>query len=324
MQWGAFGLQTAATCPTNYVMRDPYPRALVNKPVNFRLLLDEQYRFSPSKAGSWAAPVSPVNINSADLAEPDGAPKYEGLFRKVTIGLRGRRLEAGEEWFGYKAITPTWTFNTGNGERTWNGSSGGSLQQKNVTSTFMYQTSSAGLPSGGRAFDSNSKQILNAYTLPAYQVQLETACGFEWAMNWEISVKDKIVKDPPTAPCYVPSVAQPAPANPATEGCPAGQVANGRWKYKWEMRAATDCGDGVLAFEGWCGQDMKHYGVWALPYSIRRNTTEGGVFKGTTYWSPQAGGIKVPVIEVQTVMRDECVANGTCSPPTAPGASLAP
>ena len=325
MQWGNFALTTSATCPNNYVIRGPYPRALVNVPVNFKLLLDDQYKYSPSQAGNWTAPVSPVNIDSADMKEDDGAPKLEGLFRNVKIGLRARRLEAGEPWFGYKAITPTWTFNVGaNGERTWNSNNAGDLQQKNVTATFTYQTSSAGLATGGRAFDSNSKQILSAYTLPAYQVQLETSCGFEWAMAWEVSVKDKIVKDPPTAPCFVPTVAQPAPTLAATEGCPAGQVATGRWKYKWDIKSSSDCGNGVLANEGWCGQDMKYYNLLPLPYSIRKNTTEGGVFKGTTYWSPQGGGIKVPVIEVQTVMREACVANGTCSAPTAPGASLSP
>lgn len=141
-------------------------------------------------------------------------------------------------------------------------------------------------------------------------------------MAWEVSVKDRIVKDPPNAPCFVPSQAQPAPANPATEGCAAGQVANGKWKYTWQAKAATNCGNGVMANEGWCGQDMKHYGLLPLPYAIRKNATEGGVFKGTTYWSPQGAGIRVPVIEVQTVMRDECVASGACGAPSVPGGSV--
>jgi len=325
MYWGNISLTTSASCPNNVVLRDPYPRALVNVPVNFALQLDEQYRYGPNKAGNWTPQSSPQNIDSPELAEADGSPKYEGLYREMKIGLRTRRLDAGEPWFGFKAITPTWTFNNGvNGERVWNSNKADDLVQKNVTSTFRFQTSSAGLATGGREFDSNSKTIGNGYSLPAYQVQLETACGLEWAMTWKASVKDSIVKDPPDAPCFAPTAANPAPAVAATVGCPDGQVATGKWKYKWEEKNSTDCGDGVTALEGWCGLDMQYYKMQPLPYQIRKQTTEGGVFKGSTYWSPNGAGIRVPVVEVQTVMREACVANGTCSPPSAPGGSLAP
>lgn len=327
MNWGDIRLTTSAVCARNTVMRNPYPRTLVNIPVNFKLLLDDQYRYGPSKTGNWTAPASPSNIDSTDLMDTDGTPKLEGLYREMKIGLRARRLDAGEPWFGYKAITPTWTFNTGaNGERVWNPSKSSDLVQKNVTATFTYQTSSAGLATGGREFDSNAKAIANSYNLPAYQVQLETACGFEWAMDWKVSVKDTIVKDPPTAPCFTPDATHPSPAIAATNGCPTGQVATGKWKYKWETKKSNDCGDGVMAVDGWCGMDLKYYKLTTsgFPYLVVKGATEGGVFKGSTYWSPSGAGIKVPVVEVQTVMREACVANGTCSPLTAPGSSLTP
>jgi len=325
MEWGNLTLTANAVCPNNMVLRSPYPRTLINVPTQFTLLLDDQYRYGPSKTGNWTAPTSPINIDSAALKDVDGSPKIEGLFREMKIGLRARRLDAGEPWFGYKAITPTWTFNSGaSGERVWNSNKAEDLVQKNVTATFTYQTSSAGLSLGGREFDSNSKTIANSYNLPAYQVKLETACGFEWAMAWEVSVKDKIVKDPPDAPCFTPDETNPSPSIAATEGCPTGQVATGKWKFRWQPKTSIDCGDGITAVEGWCGMDMKYYKLLPLPYAIRKVTTEGGVFKGSTYWSPAGAGIAVPVVEIQTVMREACVANGTCSPPSVPEYSVVP
>ncbi len=325
LHWGPFALTTNATCPNNMVLRDPYPRALVNVRTNFELLLDEQYKYGPSKAGNWSPEVSPENIEDENLKDKDGAPKFEGMRRNVRIGLRAKRLEAGEMWFGYQAITPTWTFNSGlNGERAWNNSKGGDLVQKNVTATFTYETSSYGLATGGREFDSGTKKILNTYNLSAYQVQLETACGFEWSMSWELSVKDRIVKTDEAAPCWLPDEAHKAPPIAASEGCPPGQVADGKWKYKWESRISSDCGDGIEAIEGWCGQDMKKYGLLDKPFAIRKITTEGGIFKGDKYWSPAGAGIRVPVVEVQTVMREQCVAENSCSAPVASSASLVP
>ena len=205
MEWGSLVMRANAVCLNNTILRNPYPRTLVNVPTNFTLLLDDQYRYGPSKVGNWTAPASPANIHSSDLQNTDGTPKYEGLYENMKIGLRARRLEAGEPWFNFKAITPTWTFNAGtNGERVWNSNKAEMLVQKHVTATFTFQTSSAGLATGGREFDSNSKTIANSYNLPAYQVQLETSCGFEWSMAWEVSVKDTIVKDPEGAPCFTP------------------------------------------------------------------------------------------------------------------------
>jgi hypothetical protein len=51
-------------------------------------------------------------------------------------------------------------------------------------------------------------------------------------------------------------------------------------------------------------------------YEVRTHTVSGGTFKGVEYWD-QPAGIWVPVLEIQSVLREECVARGTCAPPSA-------
>lgn len=52
-------------------------------------------------------------------------------------------------------------------------------------------------------------------------------------------------------------------------------------------------------------------------YAVQTQTLSGGQLQGQTYWdAPEA--IWVPVIEVQTVMRDQCAATGVCPTPDPP------
>ncbi|NJM41527.1 MAG: hypothetical protein HC853_12565 [Anaerolineae bacterium] len=54
-----------------------------------------------------------------------------------------------------------------------------------MTATFVYATSSYGLASRGRAFDFVNQKPSTLYNLPAYQVNVTTSCGHEWALRWQ-------------------------------------------------------------------------------------------------------------------------------------------
>jgi hypothetical protein len=92
------------------------------------------------------------------------------------------------------------------------------------------------------------------------------------------------------------------PAGTSNEGCAPGWVSPGNWQYGWATVQTP-----------WAGVNMTQMG-YPVPYDVRSRTRSAGMFRGQMYIdSPD--GVWVPVVEVQSVLRDECVAAGTCAPP---------
>jgi len=214
--------------------------------------------------------------------------------------MRSRRFNGGENWLGQTAPPPQWVFS----DRDWNTGSLPRVQNGHQAS-YVYQTASAGLETRlGRAFDTVRRAPADRFDLPAYNVALTTYCGHEWRATVTLSTR----LWHPTGPCFetrlMPDGKTFEPEGTSNEGCAPGWVSPGYWTYGW-ANFATD----------WAGIDMRSVGR-STTYDIRTRTLSGGIFKGQEYWDTPAG-IWVPVIEVQSVMRNECVAEGSCEPPRA-------
>lgn len=284
------------SCPINEVTRAPYPRSLVN--------VETQFTLAPPNTsnGTTSAPQSPANLDW--YLDSHGNPTEEGyragIWKNLSMTMRSRRFNGGELWFGQIVPGPTWTF----ADRDWNTGVLPRVQQ-GASATYIYQTSSADLDTVfGRSFDMVNKQPGDTYNLPAYGVTLQSACGHEWKSNFEIAARQWTK----TGPCYptrlLPDGKTYEPAGTSNQGCNPGWVAPGYGVYSWREQATS-----------WAGIDLRFAGR-TTPYDIRMRTQSGGTFDGQTYWD-EPGGIWVPVLEVQSVLRDECVANGSCVPPTA-------
>src|SRR4029453_10438884 len=99
------------------------------------------------------------------------------------------------------------------------------------------------------------------------------------------------------------------PPGTSTEGCSPGWVAPGHWVYSWSS-FSTD----------WSGVDMTLTGL-STTYDVQPHSVSGGFYYDNVYWDSPSG-IWVPVVEVQSVLRSRCVADGTCAPPRAEPNSL--
>ena len=290
-------------CPINEVMRAPYPRSLVNAETTFML---EPHEYNVIE-GVFSAPQSPANLDH--FLDDDGLPSEDGysagIWKNLRLVMRSRRFNGGETWFGQTVPRPQWVFT----DRAWND---GPLPatQSGQQARYVYQTSSAGLPTTfGRGFDAASKAPSTRFDLPAYAVNLTTYCGHEWKVEVELATRTWNR----TGACYAtrinPDGSTETPAGTSNEGCDPGYVAPGEWVYGWENNTTA-----------WAGIDLTQIGR-PTTYDFRTRTTSGGVFKGREYVDDPTG-IWVPVIEIQSVLRDECVAAGTCAPPQAePGST---
>ena len=247
------------TCPINTVLRAPYPRAIVSVATTF-MLSDAVY--SPNEQGIWSDPITPhkdVNYSPSGLGPP---------WRRLQIGLRSKRLYNQEDWLGDTAPKPTWQFE----DRAWNLPAQFPTTQTGPTAQYVYQTSSAGLPEYGRAFDQDNSRPADAYDLPAYAASITTSCGHEWALRWQELMSN-------TGPSGV--------------------------TFYWQDETID-----------WQPIDLQTITGTQLStsYAIQTQTLSGGQFQGQAYWdAPEA--IWVPVIEVQTIFVDICVATGACPTP---------
>jgi hypothetical protein len=291
--------QINTSCPVNEVKRSPYPRALVNVPANFTL---DPVDYT-SIAGTSSNPQSPANL--AQFVDAQGNPTelgYQlGVWMDLVLTMRSIRFNGGESWFGQIVPKPQWTF----ADRTWNTSAPQPTHQEGTQATFVYQTSSAGLDTTqGRAFDMVNKVPADTYNLPAYNVTLQTFCGHEWKMSYRVAVRSWHATGACAPSLILPDGTTYAPPGFSSEGCSAGLVAPGTFVYAWQM-VNTD----------WTGIDLRQKGD-PTSYAVRTKARPGGIFNNLDYWD-NSTSIWVPVIEVQSVLRDECVAAGTCQPPTA-------
>jgi hypothetical protein len=292
------------TCPVNKVNRSPYPRSLVNVETNF--ILDPPENISIVNT----APQSPANLSSFvdENGDPTKAGYKAGVWKNLVLTMRSRRFNGGENWFGQIIPPPQWTFD----DRTWNINKGRyPARQAGTETTYVYQTTSAGLNTVfGRGFDIVNKKPSDNYNLAAYGVSVETYCGHEWKES--AMVADRTWN--PTGPCYetriLPNGKTLEYGGTSNEGCEPGFVSPGDWTYSW-----------VQVETPWAGVDMRQKGD-PVSYDVRSFTRSGGFFKNRITgveeaYTDEPAGVWVPVVEVQSVLRDECVANGTCDPPKA-------
>lgn len=296
----AYYIAAQVSCPVNEVLREPYPRTLVTLPTRFTLLPNSDYAENWSSRGDMA---DPYYYEVAHVADPVkgieiGDPVHDGEFRNIRIGVRAQRKPAFSTWIGQSVPDSLFEFQ----DRGWNG---GHRQyptsQRGSVVAFEYETSSWGLPIGGRAFDfTQQKPAAADYSLPAYTAQTTTYCGFEWDITWEYSAGEEHSFEQ----CRWYGL--PTPSN--TRSCGAG---NG-WAqavgtiYKWHTYEL-----------GWTPVDARLSG-YPNTYVAMTGVKSGGKFKNVIYWDDGGpGGIRVPVVEVQSVLREPCVYDGSCQPPTA-------
>lgn len=296
----AYNIAAQVSCPINEVLREPYPRTLVTLSTRFTLLPNQQYNEAWSPRGDMS---DPYFYEVVPVADPDkgievGDPKHDGEFRNIHIGVRAQRKPAFSAWIGQTVPDSLFEFQ----DRDWNG---GHRQydtsQRGSVVAFEYETSSWGLPTGGRAFDfTQQRPADNDYSLPAYTANVTSYCGFEWNITWEYSAGEEHTFES----CRFYGL--PIPSN--TRSCGAG---NG-WAqavgtiYKWHNYEL-----------GWTPVDARLSG-YANTYVPMQGVKSGGKFKGQTYWDTGGpGGIRIPVVEVQSVLREPCVYDGSCQPPTA-------
>lgn len=301
------GASTETTCPINQVLRAPYPRALVNAETNFFL----QPAIYNSESGYLTAPQSPDNL--IDFIDADGNPTEAGynaaVWKNFVLAVRSRRFNGGENWFAMAAARPGWNFS----DRAWNNGPDPRTQE-GATARYTYGTSSAGLATrNGRAYDLASRAPADAYTLPAYRVDIQTSCGHEWR-GWADLAQRAWHK---TGACSagIPLPDPPGgwwhPEGTSGEGCPPGEFAPGYYTYFWATFSTS-----------WAGINMLQTGR-DTTYDLQNAAEGGGQVNNTLYWDANSG-VWVPVVEVQSVLRQACVAAGTCAPPVAEPGSLAP
>jgi hypothetical protein len=308
--------ETLTTCPVNKVIRAPYPRTMVNVDTNF-MLEPQEYN---NIAGYPSTQQSPANLG--DFIDGNGNPTEHGyqvgIWKDLQLIMRSRRFNGGETWGSDRDLSgaprakqiapkPQWIF----ADRDWN-TGPYSKVQEGQHATYLYQTSSADLNTVfGRSFDMVNKVPGNDYNLPAYGVTVKTFCGHEWKVVVKIATR----KWQPTSACFatviLPDGKTFEPDGTSNQGCEPGFVSNGSWTYAW-MDFATE----------WAGIDLRDIGR-ATSYDVRTRTISGGLYKDQEYWDEPVG-VWVPVVEVQSVLRDQCVAAGSCAPPKAPTATVAP
>ena len=303
-----------STCPTNVVLRSPFPRAMVNVPINFFLQPLQPNNYDDIN-GHSTSPVSPKNLLTDQLVNATtGLPTEKGyaagVWQNLVLTLRSHRFTGGESWFNETVPQPKYTFS----DQPWNTPALPSVQT-GITATYIYKTSSYGLNTTfGREFDMVNKQVTHVYDLPAYEVQSTTYCGHDWKASVQLAQRNW----QKTGSCYqtilYPDGTTFTPAGTSNEGCNPGWVAPGNWVYSWRTYT-TD----------WSGVDMTLTGL-STTYDSQPNSVSGGIFDNATYRDDEDGvnGIWVPVVEVQSVLRGKCVADGTCAPPVAEPGSIAP
>jgi hypothetical protein len=149
---------------------------------------------------------------------------------------------------------------------------------------------------------------LGPWQNPAYQVRVPTYWAAEWALQWKQWERvPGCMED--TCTC------QSCPEGETCSGkcdCRAGRPAG----YCSGEREYCDCEDKyewVDHFDGWHVIDVSAYrpGPW---YETSYSVYSGGEYPGCAfeYGAGTGTAVPVPVIEVQSVIRDACVLDGTC------------
>lgn len=308
LSWG-YDIVAWALVPPHQVRVSPFPRWLVGTPGSLSLVREPQYAThggsnGPGGAGGfWSnrAHIPADGTLPLDYDDPD-----PGDIRDYAIGVRWRMVYPGQSLFGGQTVPEScWTF----GERDWNGGGGacGEIVQ------HTYETSSFGLPANGPRFDYDASgcERVGPWTLDAYQVQVPTHWVVEWAdeywrweqVGWEWGDCQCAEEEPPGS---VPHTSDGCSAPPGI--C----IQPGEWYGKLGVPRY----DWVHHFIGWYPIDLRDYGspTWfETSYQVTTTGLGGNWCPGHLYADPTPGNtVRVPVIEVQSVIVDQCRLDGTC------------
>jgi hypothetical protein len=291
-------LAVATECPVNSVLRDSYPRVLVNTDIQFLL---EEDQWSPSTGGNASTPISPNGI--AQFIDADGAPTRTGIWRNFVLRARSQRFNGSdlESWFGQRPAKPFFHFPD---STTLSGAGGYKPEQEGALAVYRWQAASANGQPRGRRYDVQSDSLTNDYNVPAYQVTVRTSCGHSWSASWETAEEYQEF----TANCQI--TPDPLPADWTRNGCAnPGDAHPFVRKFRW----ATLSTGGT-----WQGIDMRTLPVAGLQtsYALQYASRGGGYFQsaGEPVYDP-IGEMWVPVVEVQSVLRgDECVTDAERCP----------
>ncbi len=153
------------------------------------------------------------------------------------------------------------------------------------------------------------EQVPEVWDMPAYQVRVPTYWGAEWKVKWE--VWEEVGRE---GEC----VCLGEPGEHECEGEP-GLCIRGTEHEHWAW-IQEPVYDWVQHSEGWHPFDLRDFGEPTWYYeSWAVITTGAGPWCEFEYADPNPGDtVRVPVIEIQSVLRDPCVFYGNC-PPGYPG-----
>ena len=252
--------------------------------------------------GFWS---DTVNL-PPDLDVDNPAP---GDIRDYRIGVRWRMLLPGDATFSPGAPPSCWDFD----ERDWNVAGGyapAAACSWGDCVSHTYETSSWCKPPNGPRFDYAAEGCARVpsgpgeWTNPAYQVRVPTYWVAEWADEWY--AWEQTGWDSPAGCFYSAEPPLGVGADPCSGGDHAGeehwyQIAEPR--YEW-----------VHHLVGWYPIDLRRFGGrtwWYESWAVI--TTGSGEWCAYEYADPNPGGaVRVPVIEVQSIIVDPCRLDGTC------------
>ncbi|HHS97683.1 MAG TPA: hypothetical protein ENK08_07260 [Chloroflexi bacterium] len=347
--WGYY-LWVSARVPPHRVKMWPFPRWLVAMgaplPQPFesgepgRLTLLDDPAFTPpelcaphgpgNEGGCWSDAVSFPTREEGEEPQP-------GDVRNYRIGLRWRRARNDRPHPNDIAGVPPvcWDFD----EREWNiGKDYGYGRIVNEVCwanevTHIYETSSWGKPHNGARFlppeevcrrvdweRGCCEQVPDEWDLPAYQVRVYTTWAAEWAVEYEryerVGTEWSECQCTDYDPAQYPDVEWRSCGDPP-EGVCVGVYDDPQTEWWGKQREVVY--DWVHHFEGWYPIDLREYGNPTWYYTSYRVTTIGeGPWCPDHRYTHTGDAVPVPVIEVQSVLRDPCVIDNSC-PPGYPG-----
>lgn len=339
-EW-AYYLWVRALIPPHVVQVGPFPRWFVGMGAPLG------GRFESGSPGTLVLNSVPVLSTSPDVCQPqydgegcwsekacnpdwlcDGSRSWDeddlavGYINKYRIGLRWRRVDqmsSGQDPGRVPSIC--WSF----GDRAWNiGRDFGYGPVSNTacgsTVHHIYETSSYGLPANGPGFipadevcppgkDHCCEQIPGVWDNPAYQVTVPTYWAVEWARDFE---RWEQVPGCAEDTCGCKTCENPLGCSSKCDCTKGGTECTGDNEF-------CDCDpryDWVRYWEPWNVIDLRQYdeGTW---YRTSWAVVTTARYEGCNYEyrDPSPGtAVRVPVIEVQSVLRDPCVLDNSCPP----------
>jgi hypothetical protein len=335
LDWG-YQLSVWARVPPHRVQVDPFPRWLVAMgaplPAPYesgqagRLTLQDYPALTNASTpancgpayndgGCWSNSANipnPIRRNAEGEAEP-----RPGDVKDYRLGLRWRRIDivSGNDLGPIPPIC--WAFD----ERDWNiGRDYGYGPISNVACgtavEHIYETSSWDKPHNGANFyppeevcgaqEHCCEQVPSQWTNPAYQVTVPTYWAAEWAKEWY--VWEQVGAEFGECGCYGAPPGPFEPNQPCT--APPGICTQ---PGEWYGRIGRPRYDWVHHEEAWHTIDLRRFGGdnwYFTSWSVV--TTGRGDWCAYEYTNGGGTSVPVPVIEIQSVLRDPCVLNGTC------------